>query len=143
MKKKYINIVQNSNRVDFLTSCKMTHNFGALVTFALKFCYCAEAIFLIFRVCWEARGMACGPCFLAQNSVRHLVIRATWNLFFSCSAAQPCTIFEKMYGRCCQKRTKFQWCWEVTVRCVFGKYTVQRKIHTSFLRTGFGDMRIY
>ena len=64
MKKTYINIVQNSDRVDLLTSCKMTHNFGAI-----------EPIFLVFRVCWEARGMACGPCFLAQNNVRHLVIR--------------------------------------------------------------------
>ena len=75
VKKKYINIVQNSDRVDLLTSCKMTHNFGASVTFALKFRHCVEAIFLVFRVCWEARGMACGPCFLAQNNVRHLVIR--------------------------------------------------------------------
>ena len=46
MKKKYINIVQNSDRVDLLTSCKMTHNFGASVTFALKFRHCVEAIFL-------------------------------------------------------------------------------------------------
>ena len=64
-------------------------------------------------------------------------------VFFSGSAAQPCTIFEKIYGGCCRKRTKFQRRWEVVIRCVFGKYTVQRKIHTSFLRTGFGDMRIY
>ena len=75
MKKKYINIVQNSDRVSLLTSCKMTHNFGASVTFALKFRHSAEAIFLVFRVCWEAQGIACGPCFLAQNNVRHLVIR--------------------------------------------------------------------
>ena len=34
MKKTYINIVQNSDRVDLLTSCKMTHNFGASVTVA-------------------------------------------------------------------------------------------------------------
>ena len=27
---------------------------------------------------------------------------------FSCSAVPPCTIFEKMYGGCCRKRTKFQ-----------------------------------
>ena len=64
MKKKHINIVQNIDRVDLLTSCKMTRNFGASVTFALKFRHCVEAIFLVFRVCWEARGMACGPCFL-------------------------------------------------------------------------------
>ena len=75
MKKKYINIVQNSDRVDLLTSCKMTHNFSASLTFALKFRHCVEPIFLVFRVCWEAQGMACGPCFLAQNNVRHLVIR--------------------------------------------------------------------
>ena len=75
MKKKYINIVQNSDRLSFLTSCKMTHNFGASVTFALKFRHSAEAIFLVFRVRWEAQGISCGPCFLAQNNVRHLVIR--------------------------------------------------------------------
>ena len=74
-RKKYINIVQNSDRVDLSTSCKMTHNFGASVTFALKSRHCVGAIFLVFRVCWEARGMACGPCFLAQNNVRRLVIR--------------------------------------------------------------------
>ena len=78
-----------------------------------------------------------------SNPIRGPYTRATWNLFFSCSAAQPCTIFEKMYGGCCRKRTKFQWRFKGAVRCVFGKYTVQRKIHTSFLRTGFGDMRIY
>ena len=48
-----------------------------------------------------------------------------------------------MYGGCCWKRTKFQRRWEVAVCCVFGKYPVQRQIHTSFLRTGFGDMRTY
>ena len=63
MKKKYINIVQNSDRVDLLTSCKMNHNFGASVTFVLKFRHCVEAIFLVFRVCWEARGMALDPVF--------------------------------------------------------------------------------
>ena len=63
--------------------------------------------------------------------------------FFSCSAAQPCTIFEKMYGGCCRNRTKFQRHWEVAICCVFGKYTVQRQIHPSFLRTGFGDMQTY
>ena len=41
---------QNRNRVDRLASCKMTHNFGAVVTFLLKFHHCVEAIFLIFRV---------------------------------------------------------------------------------------------
>ena len=61
-------------------------------------------------------------------------------LVFSCSVAQPCTILEKMYGGCRRKRTKFRRRWEVAVRCVFGKYTVERKIHTSFLRIGFGDM---
>ena len=60
-----INIVQDSDGVDSLTSSKMTYNFGASVTFPLKFHHCVEAIFLVFRVCWEARGMACGPCFLA------------------------------------------------------------------------------
>ena len=64
-------------------------------------------------------------------------------VFFFCSAAQSCTIFENMYGGCCRKWTKFQRRWEVAVRCVFRKYTVQRKIDTSVLRTGFGDMRIY
>ena len=75
MKKEYTNIVQNSDRVDLLTSCKMTHNFGGSMTFPVEFRHCIEAIFLVFRVCWEARGMACGPCFLASNNVRHLVIR--------------------------------------------------------------------
>ena len=46
MKKKYI-IVQNSDRVDLLTSCKVTYNFGASVTFPLKFRHCVEAIFVI------------------------------------------------------------------------------------------------
>ena len=63
MKKKCVNTVQNSDRVDHLASYKMTHNFGASVTFALKFRHCVEAIFLVFRECWETRGMACGPCF--------------------------------------------------------------------------------
>ena len=75
MKKKRINIVQNSDRVEVSTFCKVTHNFGVSVTFALKFRHCIEAIFLVFRVCWEARGMACGPCFLAQNNIRHLVFQ--------------------------------------------------------------------
>ena len=52
-------------------------------------------------------------------------------VLFSCSATQPCTIFEKMYGGCCRKTTKFQRHWKVAIRCVFGKYTVQRQIHTS------------
>ena len=43
------------------------------MTFALKFRHCVETIFLVFRGRWEARGMACGPCFLAQNNVRPLV----------------------------------------------------------------------
>ena len=47
--------VQNSNRVDRLVSSKMTHNFGAAMTFLLKFHHCVEAIFLLFRVCWEVR----------------------------------------------------------------------------------------
>ena len=75
MKKKRINIVQNSDRVEVLTFCKVTHNFGVSVRFALKFRHCIEAIFLVFRVCWEARGMACRPCFLAQNNIRHLVFQ--------------------------------------------------------------------
>ena len=64
-KKTYICIVQTSDGVDRLTSCKMTHNFGASVTFPLKFHHSVEAIFLVFRVCWEAREMACGPCFFS------------------------------------------------------------------------------
>ena len=95
----------------------MTHNFGAAVTLLLKFHRCVEAIFLIFRVCWEARGMAYGPSLLAKNNARHLFIPVRFGdlrheqlgTFFSCSAAQPCAIFKKMYGRSCLKRTKFQW----------------------------------
>ena len=122
------------------------------MTFALKFRHCVEAIFLVFRVCWEAREMTCGPCFFNlkqcttscySNPIWGPWTRATWNLCFSCSAAQPCTISENLYSGYCRKRTKFQRRWEVAVRCVFWKYTVQRKNHTSFLRTGFGDMRIY
>ena len=48
--------VQNSNKVYYLASCKMTQNVGAAVTFLLKFHHCVEAIFLIFRVCLEVRG---------------------------------------------------------------------------------------
>ena len=48
--------VQNSNKVDHLASCKMTQNVGAAVTFLLKIHHCVEAIFLIFRVCWEEGG---------------------------------------------------------------------------------------
>ena len=83
-------------------------------------------------------------------SLKHLVIRVRFgdlglkqlgSCFFP--FVLPCNLFEKMYSGCCRKRTKFQRRWEVTIRCVFGKYTVQRQIHTSFLRTGFGDIRTY
>ena len=43
----------------------MTQNFGAAVTFLLKFHHCVEAIFLIFRACWEARG----PGYIREISI--------------------------------------------------------------------------
>ena len=61
---KIMNIVQNSDRLDLLTSCKITHNFYESVTLPLKFHHSVEAIFLVFRVCWEARGMALCTLFL-------------------------------------------------------------------------------
>ena len=63
MKKKYLNVVQKGDRVDHSATYKMTHKFCASVTFPLKFHHYEEVIFLVFRVYWEARGMACGPCF--------------------------------------------------------------------------------
>ena len=72
--------------------------------------------------------------------------RGFWDLrheqighFFSCSAEPPWTILEKMYGGC----RMFHWRWGVAIRSAFGKYIVQRQKHTSFLRTGFEDMRTY
>ena len=132
----------------------MTHNFGASVTFALKFRHSAEAIFLVFRVCWEAQGIACGPCFLAQNNVRHLVIRIRFGdlrheqlgtCFFPVLWHNHVLFLKRCMADVVEKRQSFNGVGKSLVagRCVFGKYTVQRKIHTSFLRTGFGDMRIY
>ena len=65
--------------------------------------------------------MAGGPCFFSlkqctascySSPICGPKTRVTWDLFFSCSAAQPCTIFEKMYGGCCRNRTKFQRRWK-------------------------------
>ena len=61
---------------------------------------------------------------LAQNGdrIRFLDTSILGLVFFSCSALAPCTILEKMYGGCCRKTTKLQWCWEVAIRCVFGLF---------------------
>ena len=151
MKKKY-KYSQNSDRVDLLTSCKMTHNFGASVTFALKCRHCVEAIFLVFGVCWEARGMACGPCFLAQNNVRHLVIRIRFGdlrheqlgtCFFPVLWHNHVLFLKRCMADVVEKRQNFNG----VGRSLFAAYLenthVQRKIPTSFLKTGFEDMRIY
>ena len=77
-----------SNRVDRLASCKMTHDLGAAVTFVLKFHHCVEAIFLIFRACWEAQGPGKGNFHTSLCKVLYSV--SNFKRWHNSYAQRPC-----------------------------------------------------
>ena len=88
----------------------------------------------IFGLCREfsRSGFAGHPDILLFESDFGTLDTSNLGLVFFLFCCTTVYYFETMHGGCCRKKAKLEWLWEVTIRCVFGKYTVQRQIHTSF-----------